>query len=144
MDDSEERLKTGKKTRKPHTVPLSLRALAIVEEMREIQVSDFVFPGRFDGQPLHDLALLEVVKRLEPAQTAHGLRSTFRDWAGEKTDFAGELAELALGHVVNGVEGRYRRGTAIDRRRALMDAWSNFLDGEQQTGSDVLPFVRSA
>ena len=95
--------------------------------MREIRVSDFVFPGRFDGQPLHDLALLEVVKRLEPAQTAHGLRSTFRDWVGETTDFAGELAELAFGHVVGGVEGRYRRETAIDRRRALMDAWDAYL-----------------
>jgi integrase len=137
------RLKTGKKTRKPHVVPLSPRAIAILEEMREIRVSDFVFPGRFDGQPLHDLALLEVVKRLEPVQTAHGLRSTFRDWCGEETDFAGELAELALGHVVKGVEGRYRRGTAIDRRRALMTAWANFLDGEQQS-ADVLPFTRSA
>ena len=54
----------------------------------------YVFPGRFDHAPLHDLALLEVVKRLDPAQTAHGLRSTFRDWVGEETDFAGELAEL--------------------------------------------------
>ena len=67
--------------------------------MREIRVSDFIFPGRFDHAPLHDLALLEVVKRLEPAQTAHGLSSTFRDWVGETTDFADELAELALGHT---------------------------------------------
>ena len=140
-----ERLKTGKKTRKPHVVPLSLRALAILDEMGEIRVSDFVFPGRFDGQPLHDLALLEVVKRLDPAQTAHGLRSTFRDWTGETTDFAGELAELALGHVVAGVEGRYRRGTAIDRRRELMSAWEAFLAGPPPGDADnVLPFARSA
>ena len=138
-----ERLKVGKRTRRSHVVPLSPRALAILEEMREIRVSDFIFPGRFDYAPLHDLALLEVVKRLEPAQTAHGLRSTFRDWVGEETDFAGELAELALGHVVKGVEGRYRRGTAIDRRRALMDAWSNFLDGAPRA-DNVLPFARSA
>ena len=97
------------------------------------------------GQPLHDLALLEVVKRLEPAQTAHGLRSTFRDWVGETTDFAGELAELALGHVVGGVEGRYRRGTAIDRRRALMAAWDAYLAGPPPADADnVLPFARSA
>ena len=139
-----ERLKTGKKTRRPHTVPLSPRALAILEEMREIRVSDFIFPGRFDNQPLHDLALLEVVKRLEPTQTAHGLRSTFRDWTGETTDFAGELAELALGHTIGGVEGRYRRGTAIDRRRALMDAWDAYLGGPPLDVDNVLPFVRSA
>ena len=142
-----ERLKTGKKTRKPHVVPLSCRAIAILEEMREVATSDFVFPGRFDGQPLHDLALLEVVKRLEPTQTAHGLRSTFRDWVGEETDLAGELAELALGHVVKGVEGLYRRGTAIDRRRALMDAWSNYLAGPPPAdgaADNVLTFARSA
>ena len=133
------RLKTGKKTRKPHVIPLSPRALAILEEMRGI--SDFVFPGRFDGQPLHDLALLEVVKRLEPTQTAHGLRSTFRDWVGEETDFAGELAELALNHVTRGVEGAYRRGTAIDRHRALMDAWDAYLAGPAPA---EVPFARSA
>jgi integrase len=141
-----ERLKTGKKTRKPHVVPLPPRALAIVEEMREIATGGvYLFPGRFDGQPLHDLALLEVVKRLEPTQTAHGLRSTFRDWVGEETDFAGELSELALGHVVAGVEGRYRRGTAIDRRRALMSAWDTYLAGPPPADADnVLTFARSA
>ena len=124
-----ERLKVGKRTRRSHAVPLSPRALAILEEMREIRVSDFCFPGRFDHAPLHDLALLEVVKRLEPTQTAHGLRSTFRDWVGETTDFADELAELALGHTIGGVKGRYRRETAIDRRRALMRAWDTYLAG---------------
>jgi integrase len=139
------RLKVGKKTRRSHVVPLSPRAIAILEEMREIATSGFIFGGRFDGQPLHDLALLEVVKRLEPAQTAHGLRSTFRDWVGEETDLAGELAELALGHVVKGVEGRYRRGTAIDRRRALMSAWDAYLAGPPPGDADnVLPFARSA
>jgi integrase len=137
-----QRLKTGRKTKRAHTVPLSPRALAIVEEMHEILVSDFVFPGRFDGQPLHDLALLEVVKRLEPTQTAHGLRSTFTDWCGEETDFAGELAELALGHVIPGVRAHYRRETAIDRRRALMDAWDAYLTGGAT--DNVLLFVRSA
>ncbi len=140
-----ERLKTGKRTRRSHAVPLSPRAIAIVEEMREVATSAYIFPGRFDGQPLHDLALLEVVKRLEPTQTAHGLRSTFRDWVGEETDLAGELAELALGHVVAGVEGRYRRGTAIDRRRALMDAWDAYLAGPPPADADnVLTFARSA
>ena len=140
-----ERLKVGKWTRRSHAVPLSTRALAILEEMREIRVSDFIFPGRFDHAPLHDLALLEVVKRLEPAQTAHGLRSTFRDWVGETTDFADELAELALGHTIGGVKGRYRRETAIDRRRALMASWDAYLAGPAPGDADnVLAFARSA
>jgi integrase len=142
-----ERLKTGKKTRKPHTVPLPPRAITILEEMRAIATSAYIFPGRFDGQPLHDLALLEAVKRLEPTQTAHGLRSTFRDWCGETTDFAGELAELALNHVTRGVEGAYRRGTGIDRRRALMLAWETYLAGPPPAdgaADNVLPFARSA
>jgi integrase len=141
-----ERLKVGKRTRRSHAVPLSTRALAILEEMREIRVSDFIFPGRFDHAPLHDLALLEVVKRLEPAQTAHGLRSTFRDWVGETTDFADELAELALGHTIGGVKGRYRRETAIDRRRALMSAWDAYLAGPAPAdgaADNILPFARS-
>ena len=115
--------------------------------MREIRVSDFIFPGRFDRAPLHDLALLEVVKRLEPAQTAHGLRSTFRDWVGEETDLAGELAELALGPRRPRRRRLYRRGTAIDRRRALMDAWDAYLAGPPPAdgaADNVLPFARSA
>ena len=140
-----ERLKVGKRTRRSHVVPLSARALTILEEMREAHVSDFIFPGRFDHAPLHDLALLEVVKRLEPTQTAHGLRSTFRDWVGETTDFADELAELALGHTIGGVKGRYRRETAIDRRRALMANWDAYLAGPPPADADnVLPFARSA
>jgi integrase len=140
-----ERLKVGKRTRRSHAVPLSTRALAILEEMREIRVSDFIFPGRFDHAPLHDLALLEVVKRLDHAQTAHGLRSTFRDWVGETTDFADELAELALGHTIGGVKGRYRRETAIDRRRALMASWDAYLAGPPPGDADnVLTFARSA
>ena len=107
-----ERLKTGKKTRRPHVVPLSDRALAIISEMSAIRVSDYVFPGQFDGEPLSDMAFLMLLKkRMGLRVTAHGFRSSFRDWCGDETNFPREVAEAALGHVVGGVEAAYRRRT---------------------------------
>jgi len=135
-----ERLKTGKKTRQPHIVPLSDRALAIVAEMREIRSSDYVFPGRFDARPLSDMTFLMLLKkRMGLAITAHGFRSSFRDWCGDETSFPREIAEAALGHVVGGVEGAYRRGDALEKRRDLMTAWGAYC--ESPPASDAAPNV---
>ena len=141
-----ERLKTGKKTKRPHRVPLTARALAILEEMRAIASNSFVFPGRFAARPLTGKALLLLLtQRLGyDGLTVHGLRSSFRDYVGEETEFSGELAEFALAHIVRGVEGKYRRGDALEKRRKLMDAWAAYCESpppsDETAADNVLLF----
>lgn len=123
-----ERMKAGKE----HRVPLTPRARAILHEMHQIRQSDFVFPGMKPGQPLSQMALAMLLRRIGSGHvTVHGFRSTFRDWAAECTLFSGELAEMALAHAVsNAVEAAYRRGDMLDKRRKMMEAWSAFCGGE--------------
>ena len=75
------------------------------------------------------MALEMVMRRADQDFTVHGFRSAFRDWAGECTSFAREVAEAALSHLIgDAVERAYRRGDALDKRRDLMSAWASFLD----------------
>lgn len=108
-----------------HKVPLSDAALAILETCRseKSKSTDFVFPAPLGGS-LSDMALSQLLKRMERGDiTVHGFRSTFRDWAGEKTQFAREEIEMALAHTVaSAVERAYRRGTALEKRREVMAA----------------------
>jgi integrase len=86
---------------------------------------------------LSDMALEMVLRRMKIKDTVHGFRSTFRDWAGNRTNFPRELAEHALSHQIGDkVEQAYRRDDALERRRPLMDAWAQFLEG--QAVSNVL------
>lgn len=116
------------KTKREHRVPLVARALEIVEKLAEAKMGEFVFPGQKRGKPLSNMSMEMVLRRLKvDGATVHGFRSSFRDWAGEETDFARELAEAALAHVVgNRVETAYRRGDAFEKRRVLMEAWAAF------------------
>jgi integrase len=120
------------KGRREHRVPLSDRALEILKVMAARRFNDLVFPGRKSGGPMSDMSLSAVLRRLKVDATVHGFRSSFRDWAGDATDFPRELAEAALAHLVgDGTERAYRRGDALARRRALMVAWANYLAGEK-------------
>lgn len=127
-----ERMKAGKE----HRVPLSDAALAIVEEMGAIRSGEFVFPGGKPGRPLSNMALLMTLRRMKRDDlTAHGFRSTFRDWISEKTNFPSEVAEMALAHTVaDKVEAAYRRGDLFQKRRQLAEAWAKFCDAPTTTG----------
>lgn len=123
-----ERMKAGRE----HVVPLSPRAVAIIETRQEQATCPLIFSGAVDGRPISDTAMTKALRRASPDKTVtiHGLRSTFRDWAGDKTDFPRDVAEAALAHTVRDkVEAAYRRGTAFEKRRALMDAWDGYLRG---------------
>jgi integrase len=122
-----ERMKGGKL----HRVPLSDAALTILEKMGNIRQSDFVFPGAKSDQPLSNMALAMTLRRMGRGDlTVHGFRSTFRDWAAERTDFPTEVAEMALAHVVGDkVEAAYRRGDLFQKRRALAQAWASYCAG---------------
>jgi integrase len=112
-----------------HRVPLSDRAIDIVRAALATHSSDFVFPGIRPGKHLSSMAFEMVLRRMRINSTVHGFRSTFRDWAGERTHFPRELAESALAHVVGDeTERAYRRGDALEKRRELMDAWARFCE----------------
>ena len=97
-----------------------------MKKINEAKVSDYVFLGERSGRPLSVMALEMVLRRMGIKNaTVHGFRSAFRDWAGNETLFARELAEHALAHVIGDkAEQAYRRSDALARRRELMDAWA--------------------
>jgi integrase len=119
------------KAGREHRVPLSDRAMHILAEMRsggEPDPAGFVFAGAKTGKPLSNAATKALMKRMDVTITNHGFRSSFRDWAGERTAFAREVAEAALAHTVGDeTERAYRRGDALEKRRKLMAAWSSFV-----------------
>lgn len=118
------------KADREHIVPLSPRAVELVAEMQSKAIGALVFGGAADGRPISDTAMTKALRLASPdkAATVHGLRSTFRDWAGDKTEYARDVAEAALAHTVRDkVEAAYRRGTALEKRRALMLDWENYL-----------------
>lgn len=119
-----ERMKAGR----DHRIPLSRRSVQILAEMQELRISDFAFPGGVKDRPLSSMVFLMLLRRLGRNDiTAHGFRSTFRDWAAERTDFPNEVVEMALAHTIsNKVEAAYRRGDLFEKRRQLAEAWAEF------------------
>lgn len=115
------------KSRREHRVPLSSAAIEVLKRM-ENRKGEYVFPGRSPDAPLSNMALLMTLGRMNRADiTAHGFRSTFRDWAAECTNFPNEMVEMALAHVIEGkTEAAYRRGDLLEKRRQLMDAWGDY------------------
>lgn len=124
------RMKAGE----PHIVPLSDRALQIVEVMRQQSTDNkHLFPGGVDGRPVSETAMTKALRLASPdkAATLHGMRSTFRDWTGEETEHLREIAEWSLAHKVgNAVERAYRRGDALEKRRTLMSDWADYCGGQ--------------
>lgn len=129
-----ERIKAGRE----HRVPLSYRTVEILLIMRDMRVSDFVFPGLRKGKPLSNMTMLGVLKRMGCGYlTTHGFRSSFRDWAAECTNYPGEMAEMALAHTIgNKVEAAYRRGDLFDRRRQMMRDFAAYCGGSGQAAAD--------
>ena len=118
------RMKAGR----DHTVPLSARALTILRDLKpeDAQPNDRAFTDK--GKPLSNMAGPMLLRRSKVNATMHGFRSSFRDWAGDCTEFPREVAEAALAHTLGGVEASYRRSNALERRRGLMEAWAAYCE----------------
>lgn len=131
-----DRMKAGKE----HRVPLSPAALTVLTELKKAAVNDFVFPGMKRNTSLSNMALLQLLKRMDRADiTAHGFRSSFRDWAAECTAYPHEVAEMALAHAVgNKVEAAYRRGDLFEKRRRIIDDWAAFCAKVTQNSDNVV------
>lgn len=132
----EGRMKAGKE----HRIPLSAPAIELLKALPRMVGTDLVFPGAKEGKPLSDMALTAVLRRMKRGDlTAHGFRSTFRDWAGEQTAYPREVIEHALAHQLKDkAEAAYARGTLFDKRRRLMQAWADYCD-KIITAGEVLP-----
>jgi integrase len=132
------------KMAREHRVPLTPKAVALLRSLPRMEGNPLVFPAARGGQ-LSDMTVSAVMRRMNETDQAegnpgfldrvskrpavpHGLRSTFRDWVAEETNFPGEMAEVALAHrISNAVEASYRRGDMIEKRRRMMSDWSAFL-----------------
>ncbi len=137
-----------------HRVPLSTQAVDLLKALPRFAGTPFTFPAARGGA-LSDMTLSAGMKRLHKAAVdaggagyvdrvskrpavPHGLRSTFRDWVAEKTNFAGDMAEVALAHRVgNAVEAAYRRGDMVEKRRAMMRDWAEYLCGAVRAGAII-------
>jgi integrase len=136
------RMKSGRE----HRVPLSPAAVAVLEQMAGIRKGDsnYVFPGARRGRPIGENSVWEMAKAAsgDDAATVHGLRSTFRDWCAERTNYPREVCELALAHVVaSDMERAYQRGDLFDKRRRLMTEWGRFC-GKPAGKGDVVALRR--
>src|SRR5579859_2122395 len=132
------RMKAGR----DHRVPLSGAAMSLLATLPHDSMGDYLFPGAKRGKPLSNMAMLVLLKRMKCSHiTAHGFRSTFRDWSAECTGHGHEVAEMALAHAIsNKVEAAYRRGDLFEKRRLLMDDWANYCDGRNL--AKVIQFKR--
>jgi integrase len=128
------------KSKRPHRVPLSKPAVALLTALQETTESPLVFPGRSGDKPLSNMAMLVLLqRRMKKDATVHGFRSAFRDWAAEQSNFPGEVAEMALAHVIEDqTEAAYRRGDLFEKRAKLMQAWADYC-GRVQTDATVTP-----
>ena len=141
------RMKAGEE----HRVPLSPRAVAILEQIKapsadmakSDQADTFVFPSARRGKPLPKMTFLLLLERMGRSDlTTHGFRSTFRDWAAETTNYPREVAEMALAHIIGDkTEAAYRRGDLFQKRRQLMDAWARHCATVKSMG-DVVSIAR--
>jgi integrase len=129
------------KSNREHRVPLTDRAREILIEAKKLSNGRYVFPGDKAEAPLSNMALSMLLRRMRVTNaTVHGFRSSFRDWAGDETSFAREVAEAALSHAVGDeTEQAYRRSDALAKRRKLMEAWARFCASKP---ADIVPFAK--
>ena len=121
-----------------HRVPLTDAALAALPRKGLAAETDFVFAHSLTGRSLSENAMTAVLKRMKVDATVHGFRSSFRDWAAEKTRHPGDVVEMALAHTVaNKVEAAYRRGDLYEKRQALMRDWAAFCMHRSELGGAV-------
>ena len=138
-----ERMKGGRE----HRVPLSAAAFAVLESVRplalmqngEPSVTAPVFPGPRRALAMSNMTVLMLLRRMKRDDlTVHGFRSTFSDWAAERTAYPREVVEMALAHAIeNKTEAAYWRGDLFEKRRRLMDAWAQYCNSSQEAGGVV-------
>jgi integrase len=119
------------KMKEEHIIPLSDRALDVLQQAKALGDEGLIFPGMRSGRPMSDMTMSKLVKELGYPVDIHGFRTSFRTWVQEQTNTAHEVAERALAHkTTNKVEAAYARSDLFEKRRKLMDAWARYLGDE--------------
>ena len=150
------------KAKREHWVPLSAQAVELIKALPKIDGNPYLFPGDRDRKPLSDMTLTAVTRRMNESDdedappkwidpkcgdaiVPHGFRSTFRDWCAEVGHYPRELAEHALAHSLpSRVEAAYHRGTMLERRAPMMQAWGNYIDGAKAEDTELIPLNAAA
>lgn len=128
------RMKAGRE----HRIPLSAAALALLQTMPKLEGTDLVFPGRDTEKPLSDMSMTLQMRRMKVDAVPHGFRSTFVDWAAERTSYPVELREMALAHTLpNKTQAAYQRGDLFDKRRSLMNDWAAYIESSPIAGNII-------
>lgn len=136
----EERMKMEKE----HRVPLTPECVSILKEIKHTHNNNYVFSGLKQNKAISDAALLKLLKQTHSTLTVHGFRSTFRDWCAEMTNYPSWLAEAALAHSIrNQTQAAYERGDKFDKRRKLMNTWSNYCAKNKKV-SNVTPIHKQS
>lgn len=131
-----ERMKSGKE----HRVPLSAAAVDILKALPHEKANRFVFIGGKKGAAMSNMAMWKLLQTMRPdGATIHGFRSSFKDWASETTSHPGHVSEMALAHVVQGVEAHYRRGDLFQKRVRLMSDWARYCSTASKASGNVVP-----
>jgi len=121
------------KMKEEHVIPLSDRALDVLQQAKALGNEGLIFPGMRSGRPMSDMTMSKLVKELGFPVDIHGFRTSFRTWVQEQTNTAHEVAERALAHkTTNKVEAAYARSDLFEKRRKLMDAWASYLSDNQE------------
>lgn len=119
----------------PHNIPLSDGAMAVLKKAQDLRNDNpLIFPSPLSNRALSSNALLHALqKRLKIDATIHGMRSAFKDWVAETTNYPNEVSEMALAHSIsNQTEAAYRRGELLGKRRSMMQDWSDFVQGTEE------------
>jgi integrase len=133
------------KMEREHRVPLSDAAVELLKALPRVEDEVLVFPSSKPKRPMSDMTLTAVLRRMERGDlTAHGFRSTFRDWAAESTNYPSDMAEMALAHSIGDkVEAAYRRGDMLKKRFRMMNEWAKYCATVARRNGAVLP-IRGA
>lgn len=129
------------KMQKEHRVPLADAAVELLQALPRVDDEKLLFPSSKAGRPMSDMTLTAVLKRMDRGDlTAHGFRSTFRDWAAESTNYPSDMAEMALAHSIGDkVEAAYRRGDMLQKRFRMMNEWAKFCATIPKRSGVVVP-----
>ena len=129
------------KMEKEHRVPLSDAAVTLLQQLPRVDEGVLVFPSSKVDKPMSDMTLTAVLRRMGRGDlTAHGMRSTFRDWTAEATNYPSDMAEMALAHTIGDkVEAAYRRGDMLQKRFRMMNDWAKFCATVRPPDSVVVP-----
>ena len=127
------------KSGRPHRVPLSDAAIALLENLERLEGTELLFPGKKADAPISDMTMNKVMRDMEVDAVPHGFRATFSSWVAASTAYPQEVREMALAHAIgNDTVAAYQRSDLFEKRRNLMNDWARFVATEPSRSANVI------